>query len=198
MFDSNASAAEFGNGEHSTKPIYIVLSTPASATGQAIHVLTRDTYTHAAIAFDESISEMYSFGRRFRRTPIPGRIKKESLDSDLFAEKSRLDGIVIRLPLTEEQHEKVRLRTLYMYGNKQVYKYNYLGAFGAMFGIGFKTKNRFTCSQFVAYILEYCGAVSFKKSLNLIKPQDLISLGGEVIFSGDLKEYSQKIKRLSE
>jgi len=190
MFDNNV-PADHGNCNQSTKPIYIVLSTPSSKTGQAIHLLTRDTYTHAAIAFDESISEMYSFGRRFSRTPIPGRIKKESLDSDLFSKKTRLDGMIISLPLTEEQYEKVRLRTLHMYGNKQVYKYNYLGACGAVLNIGFKTKNRFTCSQFVAYILEYCDAVDFKKPLNLIKPQDLISLGGEVIFSGNLKEYSQ-------
>lgn len=197
MFNNTPPAVSHDNGDHSIKPIYIVLSTPASKTGQAIHLLTRDTYTHAAIAFDESISEMYSFGRRFRRTPIPGRIKKESFDSDLFSKKSQLDGIILRLPLSEEQHEKVRMRTLYMYGNKQVYKYNYLGACGAVLNIGLETKNRFTCSQFVAYILEYCKAVNFKKPLNLIKPQDLISLGGEVIFSGNLKEYSQNRKRLS-
>lgn len=171
------------------KYIYVVLSTPASNTGRAIGVITGDRYTHAAIAFDSSIGEMYSFGRKWRHFPFPGRLKKESMDTDIFERLDSLEGMILKFPVIREQYETAYRHAVDMYEHKKLYKYNYLGAMGTVFYLATKSKNRFTCSEFAAYILEICGAAKFTKPLNLIRPQDFLDLDGETVFSGDLKEY---------
>lgn len=181
--------------QHQTEYIYVVLSTPASHTGRFIGVVTGDRYTHAAISFDSNIGEMYSFGRKWRHFPFPGRIKKESMDTDIFAAVDNLEGVILRFPVDKKQYDAAHRHAMTMYEHKKLYKYNYLGAMGTVFSLETKSNNRFTCSQFTAYILELCGVTKFKKPLNLICPQDFLDLDGETVFRGDLKEYSRLLSQ---
>lgn len=62
--------------------IYIVLTKTGTLLSKAIGMYTGKEMNHASIAFDEGLSEMYSFGRRQLNNPLSGgfyeRMQKEA------------------------------------------------------------------------------------------------------------------------
>lgn len=173
--------------------VYVVLSRPRSIIARIIRIYTRDTYTHAAISFCSTLSEMYSFSRKWSYYPFLGRLSCERFDAGFLKRCHRLPGLVIKITLTPEAYEKaVRLVGL-MLSQKERYKYDMRGFLGNIFKIGVDNRYRFTCSKFVAYILRECGIAEFKQALSLIRPQTLATLQGDVIYQGDLKQYAKVI-----
>ena len=58
--------------------IYVVFSSTPYKMGKFIRAMTRESYNHVSIALDESLSQMYSFSRRYYRTPLYGGFVHES------------------------------------------------------------------------------------------------------------------------
>jgi hypothetical protein len=50
-------------------------------------------------------------------------------------------------------------------------------------------EDRFTCSEFVYYVLKESGISDLKIPRNLVRPQNLLDIEGKVVFRGNLKEY---------
>ena len=66
--------------------------------------------------------------------------------------------------------------------------YNFLGLLPAKLGIKFERKKNFTCSQFVASVLHYSGAVELPKHPSLMMPNDFPELESvKLIYTGTIK-----------
>ncbi|NLK38870.1 MAG: hypothetical protein GX303_01300 [Clostridiales bacterium] len=175
--------------------LYVVLSRPRSIVAKIIQFYTRDTYTHAAISFCSCLSEMYSFSRKWSYYPFLGRLSCERFDSGFLKRCQYLPGLVIKISLTRDEYEKAKRLVNIMFSQKKLYKYDMRGFFGNIFNISINSKNRFTCSKFVAYILHESGIANFNQSLSLIRPQTLANIKGDVIYKGDLKKYAKVTSR---
>ena len=169
--------------------IYIVLSHSSSVISKAVYLYTRDEYTHASISIDRNLECLYGFGRKWSRFPFIGCLKRELMDQGFYSLCKTVPGVILKFDVTEEQYRRIK-RALHFYvKNKDLYKYNFLGFIGYMFKTEFRSKRRFTCSEFVAHLLQLSKVVEFDKPLNLIRPQTFTELGGQVIYKGDLKRF---------
>lgn len=172
--------------------LYIVLSRPRTMVAALVGLFTSDLYTHSSISLDGSIDIMYSFSRKWKYYPFYGGFVCEQFGGGLLKRFKNLPGTVICIKVTPEQYERAKQMILHMKENQKRYKYDYLGFFGNVFSFGVNSNKRFTCSKFVAFLLQECGVKKFDLPLNLVRPQSLLSCEGSIVFEGDLKKYFLK------
>lgn len=168
--------------------LYIVLTRTNTIVSRLIHLFTQDDYTHAALALDKNLDEMYSFARKQTYNPFIGRFKHERLDEGIYKLARRLPGVVMEIEVPLEHYAEARELVEKFIANRSRYKYNYRGLIYGLFNRPTKTDDRFLCSQFVYYILYESGIADFQTPANLVRPQDLLDLAGRIVFQGDLKE----------
>lgn len=172
-----------------THSIYIVLSHSRSVISKAIYFCTRDEFTHASISVDNNLEALYGFGRKWSRFPFIGCLKRELMDQGFYSLCKTLPGMIIKIDVTPEQYRRAKETLDDFVYNKNLYKYNFMGFIGYIFKAEFRSKRRFTCSEFVAHLLQESNIASFNKPLNLIRPQTFTELNGQIIYKGDLKKY---------
>lgn len=172
------------------KYLYIVLTATESLVARAVHCLTRDRYTHSAPALEPSLTAMYSFSRAYSRFPFYGKFRRESPNQGFLAHCRQVPTKVIALPVTDKQYDLVVQRLSYFCDHANRYGYNYIGMFFNLIGKSYASKRRYTCSQFVSETLYECGIVEFDCSFSLIRPVMSEDLRGEVVFEGNLHEYT--------
>ncbi|MBZ2174255.1 hypothetical protein K8M07_03235 [Schnuerera sp. xch1] len=182
-----------------TYNIYIVLTRTNTVISKLIQIFKKDEYTHAAISLDKELKHMYGFGRKRTYNPIIGGFKHENINKGAYRFCRRLPGIIIELEVSKKQYEKVKKLLNHFISNSNNYKYNYKGLFYNVFNKEGYCGNRFLCSEFVYYILNESGIVDFHKSRNLIRPQNLLHLEGNIVYKGDLKnmEYPCEFSEIS-
>ena len=169
------------------KTIYIFLVRTDSFFSRVIAFFTNTDFTHASIGFDAECKSLYSFARLQTNRPIPAGFVKESRETGLLALSPNAPCAVFSLKVTEQAYEDIRIQLDKMYENKEKYGYNYLGPFCCFFGIPFKRRNHYFCSQFVAELLERHHAVQLKKPASLYHPRDIEALEGlELVYKGRL------------
>lgn len=173
-----------------TKYIYIVLTQTKTYPARAIRLYTQEPYAHASIAFDEDLEEMYSFARRGIYNPFNAGFIREYIDKGIFARFSSTECSIFRLQITEQQYRILRREIEIFKLNRSYYSYNYLGLVGAAFNIPVRSKQRYFCSQFVAYVLEQSGIHIFNKNYALVKPRDIrVNLNLVTVYEGRLSLY---------
>lgn len=78
-----------------------------------------------------------------------------------------------RLRVTKDAYLRIQERLCTMYGQRERYRYNLLGMVASYyFHYPLKRDTHYFCSQFVAEILESCGALEFDKNASLVYPMD--------------------------
>lgn len=168
--------------------LYIVLTRTNTVMSKLIHVIKNDEYTHAAISLDKDLNQMYSFGRRKTYNPFIGRFRKEDLNEGIYKLCDILPGAVIEIEVNKQQYKRAKELIEKFILNKHLYKYNYKGIVHSLINKPVISDNRFLCSEFVYYILNESGIVDFKLSRNLVRPQDLLNIDGNIIYEGNLKD----------
>lgn len=172
------------------RTIYIVLSQTNTYPARAIHFYTKEPYAHASISFDDDLEEMYSFARKGIYNPFNAGFIREDIDSGVFGRFSSTVCCVYELQINNKQYYDLRKEINIFIRNKDNYSYNYLGLLGAAFNIPIKPKQKYFCSQFVAYMLEQSGINIFDKDYRVIKPKDIrVSPYLNPIYQGRLSEY---------
>lgn len=167
--------------------LFIVLTRTSTVISKLIRFTTGDYYTHVAISLDKELKNMYSFGRKYTYNPFFGRFKQESISQGAYRFGKTLPGIIIKIDVSKEQYNKaVNLLEQFIY-QPYLYKYNYKGLFYGLTNKACYSTNRFLCSEFVYYVLCNCGIASLNIPGNLVRPQHLLYLNGEVVFKGDLR-----------
>jgi hypothetical protein len=177
------------------KHLYIVLSRSETALSRMIRAVKGDEYTHAALALDAGLEYMFSFGRRRAYNPFVGCFKRERIGEALCGAYAEFPGAVIELPVSGAQYgNAVALIEAFLL-DSHLYGYNYLGLMGNLLGRSHRIGTRFFCSEFVYHVLHKSGVCDLGKPRGLVRPQDLMSVKGRVIFRGDLKEYASPPRR---
>lgn len=167
--------------------LYIVITRTNTVLSKIIQWSKNDDYTHAAISLDIDLNSMYSFGRKYTYNPFVGKFKRETFDQGAYKFSKTLPGVIMEVEVTEQQYEKVRTLLKHFIANKEFYKYNYKGLLYGLFNKKSCRDDRFSCSEFVYYLLYEAGIVDFKISRNLVRPQNFLCIKGRILYKGDLK-----------
>lgn len=173
------------------RKIYILLTRTQSILSRAVHLVTADQFTHAAIAFDEDMQLLYSSARWDGETMFPAGPCQESLSRGFYARRKTPCAVY---ELEVEDH--IYLRALEEVGSiisqQSQYRFNVIGLFLCWFHIPYRRKTHFFCSQFVGEILQKSGALELPKDPCLMKPSDYMKLSVlEPCFLGSVAQYRQ-------
>ncbi len=168
--------------------LYIVLTRTNTTISKLIGILKKEEYTHASISLDKELNNMYSFARRDTYNPFVGRFKKENINKGIYKLSDNLPGTIIKVKASKQQYESAKKIIEHFKVSGEYYKYNYIGIYHNYFNIPICSENRFLCSEFVYYVLNECGIADLKVSRNLVRPQHLLDIEGQLIYKGNLKK----------
>ena len=172
------------------KTLYLVVSHSGTFISNVVRLVTRDKYSHVSISLNDSLTEMYSFGRKTAYNPFVGRYVKQSRFSGMFKRFSKTNVAVIKVDVPEQIYNDIKNDLEQMYVNREQYKYNYRGLFLAAFGYKKQRKNRFYCSEFMHYLFVKHSFPSYYDTKKVVKPVHFLKTpGGELIYEGKLTEY---------
>lgn len=175
--------------------LYLVLTRTGTVPSKIIGFVTGKRYTHVSIASDEMLTEMYSFCRDKKETPLPAGFNREDLFTEVFGACKTIPGEVYRLPVTDEQLERYNDVIRHFILNRGSYSYDVGALLPMALHIPYKLRNRFVCSVWVGFVLGKSGVKhNIDKQPSLIEPEDFRSIeGAELVYRGDLKKYRDYI-----
>lgn len=154
------------------RTIYILLTRSGTWFSHLIHFATQDRYTHASIGLDGPSGPFYSFARKYRYLALPAGLVEEQVT----VYRRAVPCCLYELKVSDETYFRLRRRLLSMYAQREEYHYSVLGVLACYFNLSLQRKNHYFCSQFVAGLLESCGAVELPKPPTLLRPADLCQL----------------------
>lgn len=178
------------------KPVFIVTSYTNTPFGKAIKTFTHSEYTHAAISFDTSLEELYSFNAdpKYNSDRYKGGISRESLSS--YIESYNRTIIQVNCIFLKPSDFDIVKNTLDdLLDNAEKTKYDYGNIINILIGRAKDTGMAMVCSQFVAYILHTADIRLLDKSDNTVTPKDLSTITNPKvykIFEGYAKDYEKK------
>ena len=136
--------------------IYVILSSTPYKIGKMIRKVTRNSYNHVSIAVDQDMTQMYSFARRYCRTPLYGGFVVESA-SRYYRNDTCSSVKVHRIPISQEQYDGLEKRLANMTENKNRYLYNHLSVLTGLLRRPVHLRDAYTCVEFCVEILNMVG-----------------------------------------
>lgn len=171
----------------SEQTIYFLFTDTGTYLSRAINYCTKQSLNHVSIAFDASLKEVYSFGRKRPHNPFIGGFVKEDIRSDFLKEAN---CAIYSLQLPESDHENVLRKIKAMEAQEQIYKYNFLGLIGVLFRVEIEREYALFCSQFVATVLHDVEAFRIQKPPCFVTPGDIRNHTElQFIYQGKLDDY---------
>lgn len=167
--------------------IYVILSHSGTKVSKMFYFLTRAKYTHTSICLDDSFTTFYSFARRNINYPIFAGITDEHPNEGIFG-IYKSDCAVYEVTISDEKYENIKNQINHMLNHKKIYTYNFIGIPLIRMRIPIKRKHHFTCTQFVAYILENNDVKIIETPWELAMPQSFKDLKGDLIFEGKVND----------
>lgn len=172
------------------KHIYLLLTKTTSIFSRIIALFMGDKYTHSAIALDQNLDKMYSFGRKKIYNPFLGGFTEEKINYGVYSFSPNVPCVVLKLEVTQEQYENVKKELDHFINNKEYYKYNYRTIYNHLFSSYKKSKHRFACSEFVYYILYKNKVLDLNIPIAAVRPQTFLdNLSDKIIYKGNLHKY---------
>lgn len=168
--------------------IYIVISQTGTILSRIIKFVTKKDYNHVSISFDKNIYDMYSFGRVNPYNPFVGKYICEHPNYGTYLRFKNTKCIILEVKVTNKQYNKAQNLINKMCMDKNIYKYNVLGLIFAAFNKNYKQYNKFYCSEFVKYVLEYSN-INLDNIPKIAHPLDFIKLSNScVVYNGLLNQ----------
>lgn len=169
--------------------IYVVVCQSGTAVSKIIKAFTRKPYNHVSVSGDKFLTEMYSFCRTYKHSPIPACFNKEVVGKGVLGMFNYIPCEIYEISVTYEQKKRFDELMSHFKSNREKYSYNYLGLWNIMFKILHKSDNKFVCSQFGAYVVASLG-IELPKPLELCTPEDMRHISSARLFyRGDLISY---------
>lgn len=184
-----------------TKYVYLVLTRTGTVFSKIIGIATGKKYTHASIASNEMLTDMYSFCRDHKEHPLPANFNHEDIFTEVFGACKTIPSEVYRIAVTDEQIERYHTLIRHFILNRAKYSYDVGALLPMALHIPHKMRNnKFVCSVWVGFMLGKTGIVNdLKKHPSLIEPEDFRSVkSAELIYKGDLKKYRDYISKIKE
>lgn len=169
--------------------IYIILSRSDTIFAKAIRRFTKKYYSHTSISFEESLTPLYSFGRRYPRLIFPAGFIIESPKTGFFGANPSTEICVLKMPITKEQLSTVKNKIQPFIDRPMHYQYNVKKMPLMMAGIPYSSDVKYVCSVFVAYLLR--DILDFEKDYSLVYPEDFLNFGFEKIYEGVIGDYGK-------
>lgn len=172
------------------KKIYIVLTYTGTVLSKLIKLYTRNEFCHSSIALDESLQEMYSFGRLNPYNPFIGGFTKEGISFGTFKRFKNTNAAVYSLKVTNKKFNKLKNTLKKMKHQKKEYQYNFLGLVACALNIRLKRDKHFYCSEFMKYLLEGANISQLGVLPNITRPEDLKKIKNlHLEYKGKLQNY---------
>lgn len=178
--------------------LYLVfVDTPGLFAG-IIRRVIRQKYIHVAISLDADLDETYSIGRRHPSIPLLAGFEREDKEKILRAFPGA-DYMVCSLECTPEQKARVEEQLREAMENRFQYHYAVIGLPFILLKKPFYQKRHYTCSSYIARLLEESGICSWDKHFSLVTPKDFYQYREkEVLFEGSLREFVQTRQKWSD
>lgn len=171
------------------KKIYIIFSFSGTYFSRFLKFMSGEKYIHVSIALDDSLKEVYSFGRRNPKWMFPcGFVMEDMKLLTSFFKKAVCK--MYELPITKKEYNQFR-KELKKYQDKQKeYHYNIKGLVHIHFNKIYHRDHHFVCSQFVGKILGDSKIYEFDKDYSLIRPKDISKIPNlKLIYEGKIIDY---------
>ncbi len=167
--------------------IYIGLVDTPGFFASIIRRVIKQDYIHVVISMDEDLTECYSIGRRHPAIPLIAGFEKEEKEK-IIRSFPTAQYMICSLECTRQQKENLQKTLEACYANRFRYHYCVLGLPFILFHKAFYQDMHYTCSSFVARLLEENGIKLFDKHFSLVTPKDFYEYEGkEVIYEGSLR-----------
>lgn len=143
-----------------------------------LYITLNKNTSQYAISLDDIFLTLYGFAKK-KNISSRKKFKMKSYESAMALAGRETQGIVYRVAVSDEQHDTVR-DILCDFLMDSRYRTN-------------KIDMNFTSAEFVTYILDNAGIISFEDSKNGIAEEDLSHLTDfdtvDIFYEGDLKKY---------
>ncbi len=168
--------------------IYVLLTNTGTLFSKTIQLYTKNRLNHASIAFDQELTEVYSFGRKNPSNPFLAGFVREDVRGAFFEDSL---CSLFKCTISHSTYVCIRNQIRYMEKNRDQYKYNLLGMVGVMLNIELKRDYAYFCSQFVASVFEQSGFVLVDKPALFVTPGDFEQTSKlELVYQGKLHTYT--------
>ncbi len=169
--------------------IYIAMVNTPGLFAAVIRRFIRQKYIHVVIGMDAELKEAYSFGRRNPRIPLFAGFEREDKRKILRAFPTA-EYMVCELECSREQKEGIQERLREDYRKRFRLHYAVAGLPFLVAGRPFYLKNQYTCSSYIARILQENQIRISGKHFSLVTPKDFyLYPEKKVIFEGRLAEF---------
>ena len=171
--------------------IYIAfVDTPGVFAG-IIRRVIRQKYIHVAIGLDPGLEEAYSIGRRHPSIPLIAGFERED-KSRILKAFPEADYMICSLECSREQKSYIEERLREAMKKRFRYHYAVAGLPFILWQIPFYQKNHYTCSSYIARLLEEAGVCRGNKHFSLVTPRDFMEYEEkEKVFEGSLRELTE-------
>ena len=178
--------------DHRKYAIYVVVSRTGTSVARAIRVVTKMPYSHASLAEDASLRELFSFARSYTPVPLPATFNPEYIGQGTLGKFTVIPCEIYEIPVTQEQYQHFQEIIAHFQAFRKRYSYSLIGLLRVKMQIEKELSRKFVCSQFVAYVLNECGVILDKPPC-LYSPDDLRYLPqARLIYRGELNRYYQE------
>ena len=99
--------------------LYVLLTRSPTLVSKTVHLFTGDAYTHASIAYDDALSTLCSFTRRYPAFPLPAGLAHENTPGSYLRLHPYMQCVLLRLEATDEVYGAVRRKIEEMLAEKE-------------------------------------------------------------------------------
>lgn len=168
--------------------IYIGFVDTPGIFASIIRLVLKQKYIHVVMGMDPELAEAYSVGRRNPAIPFLAGFVREDRQK-ILKKYPGAEYLVCRVACTDGQKEALRAVLHEAFSQRFRYHYAVLELPLILFGIPFHSRFHYTCSSYLAKIMQEAGIVRWKKHVSLVTPKDFYEdLEKEVIFEGLLAD----------
>lgn len=168
--------------------IYIAFADTPGFFAALIRKFLKQRYVHVVIAEDAMLTEAYSVGRRTPEVLFFAGFEREDKSRILHTFPTAFYRIC-ELSCTAQQKQEI-MEQLHTDWRKRFHiHYAVIGLPFIVMGIPFYLKNQYTCSSYIARLLQEKGICVSEKHFSLVTPKDFLEYTKlRVIFEGKLSE----------
>lgn len=175
--------------QEKTEWVYLALVSTPGIFASAIRKVIDHDYVHVTLSLDADFKHSFSFGRRDPSVPYFAGFTREDA-SEILGQYPGARYRIVSIPCTKAQKSMLQRDFRRYYKNRFEYHYNILGLPFVLLNKPFYFKNRYTCSSFLAMLLDRRGIMSFDKHFSLVTPRDFYDgLQKTVLYEGYFHEY---------
>lgn len=168
--------------------LYVGLVDTPGLFAWMIRKVIKQDYIHVVLGMDEHLNECYSVGRRHPAVPLLAGFEREEKDK-IVRVFPNARYMIYSIECAEEQKEAIQDTLRECYEKRFKFHYCIIGLPFLLFNREFYQDGFYTCSSFVARVLEIHGIKMFQKHFSLVTPKDFYELKEkEVIYEGSLAD----------